>query len=100
MGITVIYCLLVILSYASSMHAVIQKYKNSTSGATSIEYGLIAAVIAIALILGLGPLKEAIYGEESGFDCINAFLNNGNRGDVYLVNDGAGACARFEDGSG
>ncbi len=32
------------------------------SGATAIEYGLIAAIVGVGIIAGLDPLKEALNG--------------------------------------
>jgi pilus assembly protein Flp/PilA len=36
------------------------KFMSDESGATAIEYGLIAAVVGIGIIIGLGTLKDAL----------------------------------------
>jgi pilus assembly protein Flp/PilA len=36
------------------------RFMNDESGATAIEYGLIAAVVGIGIIIGLGTLKTAL----------------------------------------
>jgi pilus assembly protein Flp/PilA len=38
----------------------IKKFLNDESGATAIEYGLIAALIALAIMVGAGALGNAI----------------------------------------
>ena len=42
------------------MTNLVKNYINDESGATAIEYGLIAALIGVALILGAGRLGETI----------------------------------------
>jgi pilus assembly protein Flp/PilA len=38
------------------------RFKKNESGATAIEYALIAAIIGIGLIVALGPLRNSITG--------------------------------------
>ena len=42
------------------MTNLVKNYINDESGATAIEYGLIAALIGVALIVGAGRLGESI----------------------------------------
>ncbi|MBZ9742126.1 MULTISPECIES: Flp family type IVb pilin [unclassified Mesorhizobium] len=42
------------------MSATISRFIRDDSGATAIEYGLIAALIALAIIVGAGALGNAI----------------------------------------
>jgi pilus assembly protein Flp/PilA len=37
-----------------------KQFLSNESGATAIEYALIAAVMAVALVAGAGPLAQAI----------------------------------------
>jgi len=39
-----------------------RKFHKDTSGATAIEYGLIAALIAVAMLLGLNALGDGSSG--------------------------------------
>ena len=36
------------------------RFARDDSGATAIEYGLIAAFIGVGIIVGLGPLRDAL----------------------------------------
>ena len=36
------------------------RFVNDESGATAIEYGLIAATVGIGILVGLGPLKNSL----------------------------------------
>ncbi|HEX2554680.1 MAG TPA: Flp family type IVb pilin [Microvirga sp.] len=48
------------------MTKLLSRFRNDESGATAIEYGLIAALIAIAIIGGLnlaGPALTSIFTE-------------------------------------
>ncbi|AHB47949.1 PilA pilus assembly protein [Hyphomicrobium nitrativorans NL23] len=36
------------------------RFVKDESGATAIEYGLIAAIVGVGIIAGLGPLTEAL----------------------------------------
>jgi pilus assembly protein Flp/PilA len=40
----------------------VSRFVKDESGATAIEYGLIAALIAVALVSALGLLKNSIAG--------------------------------------
>ena len=42
------------------MSKLVARFVNDESGATAIEYGLIAALIAVAIIAGAGALGTAI----------------------------------------
>ena len=42
------------------MRNFIKNFANDESGATAIEYGLIAALIAVAIIAGLGLLSTQL----------------------------------------
>jgi len=44
------------------MSKFVTSFIKDESGATAIEYGLIAALIAVALVAALGTLKTAIVG--------------------------------------
>lgn len=44
------------------MTNLIKNFANDESGATAIEYGLIAALIAVGLISILGTLKGSLIG--------------------------------------
>lgn len=39
---------------------ILTKFKDDESGATAIEYGLIAALIALAIVVGAGALGNAL----------------------------------------
>jgi pilus assembly protein Flp/PilA len=36
------------------------RFLKDESGATAIEYGLIAAILGVGIVAGLGPLKTAL----------------------------------------
>lgn len=42
------------------MTNLIKRFKNDESGATAIEYGLIAGLIAVAIIVGAGELGTSL----------------------------------------
>ncbi|MDC7685160.1 Flp family type IVb pilin [Asticcacaulis sp. BYS171W] len=42
------------------MKTFLQSFAKDESGATAIEYGLIAALIAVALITVLGTMKDSL----------------------------------------
>lgn len=44
------------------MSKFISRFAKDESGATAIEYGLIAAIIAVGLIFALGQVKSALDG--------------------------------------
>jgi pilus assembly protein Flp/PilA len=47
------------------MSAIFARFMKDESGATAIEYGLIAALISIALIAGAGALGNALNAQFS-----------------------------------
>ena len=51
----------------------LRKYLNDETGATAIEYGLIAALIAIALIAGATLVGDSI---DRIFNTVTTELNN------------------------
>lgn len=42
------------------MKNLIQRFAHDESGATAIEYGLIAAIVGVGIIAGLGNVKTAL----------------------------------------
>jgi pilus assembly protein Flp/PilA len=44
------------------MRAFFKKLSADQNGATAVEYGLIAGIIAVGLVAALGPLSGAIQG--------------------------------------
>ncbi len=42
------------------MKTIITRFVNDESGATAIEYGLIAAIVGIGIIVGLGNVKTGL----------------------------------------
>lgn len=54
------------------MH-LLRSLSRSNEGATAIEYGLIAALIAVALIVGLGGFSDALLNV---FNTIESHLQN------------------------
>jgi len=40
----------------------VRKMIRNTKGATAIEYGLIAAIVGVGIIAGLGTLKNSLSG--------------------------------------
>lgn len=51
------------------------KLRKSEKGATAIEYGLIAALISIAIIVGAGVVGDQL---DSTFDEVGVALTNAN----------------------
>lgn len=47
------------------MKKLLSKFASDESGATAIEYGLIGALISVAIILGAGAVGSAINGKFS-----------------------------------
>ena len=41
------------------MKSIIKRFANDKSGATAIEYGLIAAIVGVGIIVGLGTSRTA-----------------------------------------
>lgn len=54
---------------------IISRFMNDESGATAIEYGLIAAIVGVGIIVGLGQLKD---GLNTTFSGIQTKLNDAN----------------------
>ena len=42
------------------MKTILQRFVKDESGATAIEYGLIAAIVGVGIILSLGGLRNAL----------------------------------------
>jgi pilus assembly protein Flp/PilA len=42
------------------MQSVINRFVKDESGATAIEYGLIAAIVGVGIIVGLTTLRDAL----------------------------------------
>ena len=42
------------------MKTVVTRFAKDESGATAIEYGLIAAIVGIGIIVGLGSLRDGL----------------------------------------
>ena len=55
--------------------ALIEAYKNDEDGATAIEYGLIAALVAVAIITALTTLGSSLKGT---FGAVSTKLNSAN----------------------
>jgi pilus assembly protein Flp/PilA len=53
----------------------ISRFMNDESGATAIEYGLIAAIVGVGIIVGLQNLKN---GLSDTFTGIQTKLNDAN----------------------
>lgn len=57
------------------MTKLLKNFANDESGATAIEYGLIAALIALAIMVGAGALGNNIGAK---FNKIASAINTGN----------------------
>ena len=44
------------------MKSIVARFVKDKSGATAIEYGLIAAIVGVGIIAGLGTLKNSLSG--------------------------------------
>ena len=53
----------------------ISRFMNDESGATAIEYGLIAAIVGVGIIVGLQNLKS---GLNDTFSTVQSKLNDAN----------------------
>lgn len=42
------------------MNSIVSRFMKDESGATAIEYGLIAAIVGIGIILGLETLRDSL----------------------------------------
>lgn len=58
---------------SSTMNKLFAKFLKDESGATAIEYGLIAALIALAIVTGAGLLGNALNNQ---FTSISTRLTN------------------------
>jgi len=54
------------------MKTFLARFAHDDSGATAIEYGLIAAIVGVGIIAGLTPLRDALVGT---FGDVSAELN-------------------------
>jgi len=55
------------------MKATLKKFFNDESGATAIEYGLIAALVSVAAIIALGSMGDAL---NTMFESVATILTN------------------------
>ncbi len=55
------------------MQAVVIKFANDESGATAIEYALIASIVAAGIVVSLTNLKDAL---NTAFDLVTAGFSN------------------------
>ena len=44
------------------MKSIVSRFMKDESGATAIEYGLIAAIVGIGIIIGLNALRDGLNG--------------------------------------
>ena len=44
------------------MKNIVSRFMNDESGATAIEYGLIAALVSVGIIASLGELRDELQG--------------------------------------
>ena len=56
------------------MTKLLKTFIRSESGATAIEYGLIAAIVGVGLVAGLGSLKTNL---ETTFNTVGTKLSTG-----------------------
>ena len=42
------------------MTSIIKRFAHDESGATAIEYGLIAAIVGVGIIVGLGAVRDGL----------------------------------------
>ena len=42
------------------MKSIVKRFADDESGATAIEYGLIAAIVGVGIIVGLGTLRDGL----------------------------------------
>ena len=50
------------------MHTLLKRFAKDESGATAIEYGLIATLIGVAIIVGAGALGTNLNATFNGID--------------------------------
>jgi pilus assembly protein Flp/PilA len=58
------------------MKNLFSRFINDESGATAIEYGLIAAIVGIGIIVGLGSLKDSL---NKTFNTVSTNLTSASR---------------------
>ena len=72
------------------MQKIITAFVEDESGATAIEYGLIAAIVGIGIIVGLGQVRDGLNGL---FQNVQAGGFRSRNHSVALLNDGGDAVA-------
>jgi pilus assembly protein Flp/PilA len=55
------------------MKTIVTRFLKDESGATAIEYGLIAAIVGVGIIAGLSTLRDAL---NSMFETVGGKLEN------------------------
>ena len=60
----------------------INRILNDEAGATAIEYGLIAALIAVAAITAMGSLGNSL---SNTFNFVSGQMTNAQSGKLYVV---------------
>ena len=55
------------------MKNIVSRFMNDESGATAIEYGLIAALVSVGIIAALGTLRDELQGT---FNDISTEMSN------------------------
>ncbi len=68
----------------------IARFLNDESGATAVEYGLIAALVSIAAVVAFGSTGETIL---EAFTGITEDFCVAIGGDFVLTNDGNNSCS-------
>jgi pilus assembly protein Flp/PilA len=71
------------------MIKVIRSFVNDESGATAIEYGLIAALVALVGVVAFTALGDTV---TKAFSDIAEALCNGTGGTFSITATGAGSC--------
>lgn len=71
------------------MIKVIRSFVNDESGATAIEYGLIAALVALVGVVAFTALGDTVL---KAFTDIASALCNGTGGNFTLTANGSGSC--------
>jgi pilus assembly protein Flp/PilA len=57
------------------MQCLLARFFKDESGATAIEYGLIAAIVSSGIVVSLGTLKSALV---TTFDATSTAMTSGN----------------------
>jgi pilus assembly protein Flp/PilA len=58
------------------MTNIFSRFLKDESGATAIEYGLIAAIVGVGIIASLGTLKEAL---KTKFEAVGTALDSAGK---------------------